>query len=300
MWGNMELAIETRNLVRRYGAVEALRGLNLQVARNRVTGFLGRNGAGKSTTIRTLLGMTRPDSGTGTVLGHAIDDAAASLEIRRRVAYVGEDKELYGYMTVEELIRFTASFYPDWRPDAARHLQRQYQLQPHRRVRDLSKGTRTKLALLLALARRAELLILDEPTEGLDPVSIEDLLRAIGSAAADGTTVFFSSHQVADVERVADDVCIVHYGKAVARFALDEMRDQYRRVTLGFNTQVPQMDFEIPGVLNVRSEGRQIVVRANGNAEAVVERARNLEAVSVDVAPVSLLDVFLEAVGEAR
>jgi len=300
MRSNMELAIETRNLVRHYGPVEALRGLNLQVARNRVTGFLGRNGAGKSTTIRTLLGMTRPDSGAGTVLGHAIDDAAASIEIRRRVAYVGEDKELYGYMTVEELIRFTASFYPDWRPEAARQLQRQYQLQSHRRVRELSKGTRTKLALLLALSRRVELLILDEPTEGLDPVSIEDLLRAIGSAAAEGTTVFFSSHQVADVERVADDVCIVHYGKAVAHFALDEMRENYRRVTLGFNTQIPQTDFEIRGVLNVRWNGRQIVVRANENADAVVEHARDLEAVSVDVAPVSLLDVFLEAVGEAQ
>lgn len=296
----MDLAIETRNLVRHYGPVEALRGLNLQVARNRVTGFLGRNGAGKSTTIRTLLGMTRPNSGTGPVLGHAIEDPAGSLEIRRRVAYVGEDKELYGYMTVEELIRFTASFYPDWRPDVARQLQRQYQLQSRRRVRDLSKGTRTKLALLLALSRRVELLILDEPTEGLDPVSIEDLLRAIGSAAAEGTTVFFSSHQVADVERVADDVCIVHYGKAVARFALDEMREHYRRVTLGFQTQVARTNFEIPGVLNVRSEGRQIVVRANENADAVVEQGRDLEAVSVDLAPVSLLDVFLEAVGEER
>jgi ABC-2 type transport system ATP-binding protein len=296
----MDLAIETRNLVRRYGNAEALRGLNLQVARNRVTGFLGRNGAGKSTTIRTLLGMTRPDSGTGTVLGHAIDNAEESVEIRRRVAYVGEDKELYGYMTVEELIRFTASFYPDWQSDVARQLQRHYQLQANRRVRELSKGTRTKLALLLALARRAELLILDEPTEGLDPVSIEDLLRAIGLAAAEGTTVFFSSHQVADVERVADDVCIVHYGKVAASFALDVMRERYRRVTLGFDTEIPRMDFTTQGVLNVRRDGRQIVVRVNENADAILERARDLEAVSVDVAPVSLLEFFLETVGDAQ
>src|ERR1035438_3761620 len=161
-----DFAIETGNLIRHYGRVEAVRGLNLRVSRYRVTGFLGRNGAGKSTTIRMLLGMTRPTEGSGTVLGRSIIDAGESREIRRNVAYVGEDKELYGYMTVEQLIRFTASFYGDWRPEVAQRLQRQYQLPPARKVKNLSKGMRTKLALLLALARRPELLILDEPPYG--------------------------------------------------------------------------------------------------------------------------------------
>ena len=199
-------------------------------------------------------------------------------------------------MTVEQLIRFTASFYTDWRPEVARRLQRQYQLPPGRKVRDLSKGTRTKLALLLALARQPALVILDEPSEGLDPVSIEELLVTLSSAAGDGTTVFFSSHQIAEVERIADHVCIIDYGRVVTDLSLDEMRQEYRRITLGFATDPSEYDFEIPGVGQVRTSGRQLIVRANWNADAIVERARSLSAVSVDVAPVSLREVFLETV----
>src|SRR5580658_902175 len=217
-------AIETHNLTRRYGRVEAVRALNLKVARGQITGFLGRNGAGKSTTIRMLLGMTRPSEGSGAVLGRSINDARESVETRRHVAYVGEDKQLYGYMTVEQLMRFTASFYPDWRPETARRLQAQYRLPSARKVRDLSKGMRTKLALLLALSRRPDLLILDEPSDGLDPISIEELLGTLAAAAGEGITVFFSSHRIAEVERIADRVCIIDRGALVADLSLDEMR----------------------------------------------------------------------------
>jgi len=293
-----DYAIETRNLTRRYGRVEAVSALNLKVTRQHITGFLGRNGAGKSTTIRMLLGMTRPSDGSGTVLGRPIDDANESREIRRHVAYVGEDKQLYGYMTVEQQIRFTASFYSDWRPEIAQRLQHQYQLAGGRKVRDLSKGTRGKLALLLALARRPELLILDEPSDGLDPVSIEELLQSLVAAAGEGTAVFFSSHQIAEVEREAERVCMIDHGKLVADLALDEMRQDYRRITLGFATEPPEHDFDIRGIRQIQTSGRQLIIRANHNADAIVERAGNLGAVSVDVAPVTLREVFLETVQE--
>ena len=293
-------AIETQNLTRRYGRVEAVRGLNLKVGHQPITGFLGRNGAGKSTTIRMLLGMTQPSEGSGTVLGRRINDPRESREIRRHVAYVGEDKELYGYMTVGQLTRFTASFYPDWRPEIARRLQDQFELPPGRRVKDLSKGTRTKLALLLALARRPQLLILDEPSEGLDPVSIEDLLQLLVAAAGEGTTVFFSSHQIAEVERIADRVCILDHGKLVADLSLETLRQDYRRITLGFASPPPGNDFDIRGIQQIVTSGRQMIVMANNNIEAIVERARSLEAVSVDIAPVTLREVFLETVKEAQ
>jgi ABC-2 type transport system ATP-binding protein len=288
-------AIVTHGLTKRYGAVDAVRALDLHVPRGGITGFLGRNGAGKTTTIKMLLGMVRPTAGTGTVVDRPIDDRGSSLTIRRSVAYVAEDKQTYGYLTVAEMIRFTRAFYADWQPDLEARLLRQYELAPNRKVRTLSKGMRTKLALLLALARRPELLILDEPSEGLDPVSIEELLQTLIAAAADGTTVFFSSHQIAEVERIADRVCMVDRGSLAADLSLDHMRQEYRRITVGFAAD-PPAGFRIPGVEHVRTTGRQVEVFVSGNADAVVAEARRALAVSVDVQPVGLRDVFLATV----
>lgn len=292
------LVIETEGLTKRFGSLEAVRSLNLGVGEGQITGFLGRNGAGKSTTIKMLLGMIHPTSGTGTVLGKRLDDPKESREMRRQVAYVSEDKHTYEYMTVGEMIRFTRPFYSDWDLKAERQLLHQYQLPTERKVRTLSKGMRTKLALLLGLARHPALLILDEPSEGLDPVSIEELLQALVAAAGRGTAVFFSSHQIAEVERVADQVCIIDRGQLVMDLALDRMREEYRRVTLGFATQPPQLELDIEGVEHQRRDGRQIIVLASHNSEALAERGKTLGAVSVDVAPITLREVFLETVRE--
>jgi ABC-2 type transport system ATP-binding protein len=243
-----------------------------------------------------LLGMTHPTSGTGLLLGKRIDDPKANREARCHIAYVGEDKQLYAYMTVEELIRFTRSFYSDWRHEVAERLLTAYQLPPKRKVRALSKGMRTKLALLLALARKPELLILDEPSEGLDPVAVEELLQTLVGAASEGTTIFFSSHQIAEVERIADRVCIIDHGTLVEDFSLDELRQDYRRVTLGFATNPPVDELRVPGIRRIRRADRQLSVLVSGNAEAVVAQGRSMNAVSVDVVPISLREVFLESV----
>jgi ABC-2 type transport system ATP-binding protein len=291
------LIIETQELTKRYGDFEAVRDLGLAVPSHQITGFLGRNGAGKSTTIKMLLGVTHPTSGTGTVAGRRIDDPKQSREMRRHVAHVGEDKQLYAYLTVEELIRFTRHFYSDWRSDVEQRLLKRYQLPARRKVKALSKGMRTKLALLLALARRPELLILDEPSEGLDPVSIEELLQTLVAAAADGTTIFFSSHQITEVERIADRVCIIDHGRLAMDVSLDRLRKDYRRIALGFDTRPPESEFQsLEGIKQIQTSGRQVTVLASHNTESIVERARSLDAVSVDVAPVSLREVFLETV----
>src|SRR5262245_52818501 len=265
--------IETESLTKRYGALEAVRQLDLRVSAGRITGFLGRNGAGKSTTIKMLLGISHPTSGTGRLLGHPIDDARQCREARRHVAYVAEDKQTYAYMTVGQLIAFTRSFYDDWRPDTEQQLLQLYELPLHRRVKALSKGMRTKLALLLALSRRPQLLILDEPSEGLDPVSIEELLQSLVTAAGDGTTVFFSSHQISEVERIADHVCIIDRGRLAVDISLDHMREDYRRITLGFSTEPPPLDFAGDSIGWVRRDGRQVSVMATRNADVIVERA---------------------------
>jgi len=293
-----EPVILTHCLTKSYGAAEAVRALNLSVERNRITAFLGRNGAGKSTTIKMLLGMIRPTSGSGTLLGNQITDAEENRELRKRVAYVAEDKPLYGYMTVEQTIRFARSFYPDWRSDVEKKLLHDYELPLRRKVKALSKGMRTKLALLLAFARRPDLLILDEPSEGLDPVGIELLLQTLVVQAADGVSVFFSSHQIAEVERVADSVCILEKGCLLVDASLDHLRQSYRRIDLVLPTLVGEGEFLIPGVQRIQADGFHMSVFATNNAEAVVERAHGLNAISVEVSPVGLRDIFLETVRE--
>ena len=290
-----ERIIQASGLTKDYGRFRAVNQLNLSVRGERITGFLGRNGAGKSTTIKMLLGMVRPTSGSGTVLGFRIDDPKQSIEIRRRIAYVGEDKGLYGYMTVAELIRFTRSFYTDWQPEAERRLLAEYRLPPGRKVKALSKGMRTKLALLLALSRRPALLILDEPTEGLDPVSIEELLQTLVAAPAQGTSVFFSSHQLAEVERIADDILMIDRGTAVLDMPLEQIRENYRRISFGFSTAPPQLE-PILGVERIRRDGRQISILASSNAEAIAQLGRERGAVDVRVSPVNLRELFLETV----
>jgi ABC-2 type transport system ATP-binding protein len=292
-----ERVIHTTELTKDYGSFRAVDRLNCRVRAERITGFLGRNGAGKSSTIKMLLGMIRPTSGSGTVLGYHIDDPKQSIEIRRRIAYVGEDKGLYGYMTVAELIRFTRSFYRDWQTDTERRLLAEYRLPPGRTVKALSKGMRTKLALLLALSRRPALLILDEPTEGLDPVSIEELLQTLVAAPANGTTVFFSSHQLSEVERIADDILLIDRGVAVLDMSLEQIRENYRRIAFGFSTAAPQLE-PILGVEKIRSDGRQITILASSNADAIAQLGRDRGAVDINVSPVNLREIFLETVQE--
>ena len=289
--------IDVAGLRKDYGPIAAVRGLDLQVPRGSIYGFLGRNGAGKTTTIKVLLGMTRPTGGSARVFGLAADAPDASVEIRRRTGFVSEDKELYDYMTVDEIVRFTAGFYPRWRRDLEARYLRALELPAPAKVKTLSRGTRTKLALLLALCRGAELLVLDEPTAGLDPAVTEQVLQAlVGHVAQGETTIFFSSHQIAEVEQIADRIAIVDRGRAVLAGALDDLRESFRRVQLVFDREAPQAAFRAAGVARVRRQGRVLTVIASGGAESILDEARALGPVSVDVAPVTLKEIFLETV----
>ena len=292
------LVIQTERLGKSYGRVEALKELNLSIRPHGITAFLGLNGAGKSTTIKILLGMMRPSSGDGTILGQRISDPIESVRIRTKIAYVSENKRLYDYMTVDQMIRFTSAFYPDWRPSEEQKLLRQFKLPLDRKVKSLSKGMRTKLGLLMAFARQPELLILDEPSEGLDPGGIEELLEILVARCSEGTTVFFSSHQIAEVERIADQICILHAGRLVLDSSVDDLRQSYRRIDLVFPSIPAEHDFRIPGIEDVRTRGHQMSVLASRNAEGVVARAHDFQATSIDISPVALRDVFLQKVKE--
>ena len=289
--------IETSDLWKHYDRIEAVRGLSLQVPAGSICGFLGRNGAGKTTTLKMLLGMVRPTAGQARVFGLPADQLEPSLEIRRRTAFVSEDKDLYDYMTVEEIIRFTAAFFPRWRPDLEQRYLRTFELPRDRKVKSLSRGMRTKLALLLALSRSAELLVLDEPTSGLDPAMTEEVLQSlVAHVSSEAMTVFFSSHQIAEVDQIADRVVIIHHGSAVLMGELDELRESFRRVQLVFDGEAPHHVFHSPGISRVSRKGRVISALASAGTGAFLDEARALNPVSVDVIPVTLKEIFLETV----
>jgi len=285
------------SLAKRYQSVEALRGLSLAVPRGSVCGFLGRNGAGKTTTIKILLGMVRRDSGSARVFGLDASNRAANVAIRRRTAFVSETKELYPYMTVEDFLRFTRGFFPGWRDDLAEKYRQAFALPLDRTIPKLSKGMQSKLMLLAALARGAELLILDEPTDGMDPEAVEEALQAIVAVAAEQeTTVFFSSHQLSEVEQIADRVSIIDSGATVLNEQLDDLRANYRTVQLVFDGDPPGAALNVPGVERMHTSGRMLSLLVSRDVDGIVERARSQQAVSIDVRPVTLKEIFLGAI----
>jgi ABC-2 type transport system ATP-binding protein len=289
--------IDAHGLSKSYSGTPALRGLDLAVPRGSICGFLGRNGAGKTTTLKLLLGMLRPDAGEIRLFGEAVDAEASSIAARRRIGFVSEDKELYPFMSVGQTIRFTRAFFPGWRRDLEEKYLELFQLPLGKAVRKLSKGMRTQLMLLLAMARGAELLMMDEPTSGLDPAMTEDILRALADlAASGGTTIFFSSHQLAEVEQICDRVCIIDEGQAVIDGELDELKSQYRRILLTFDGEPPNALAGLAGIDHLRQRGRTASLLAHGNVDAMVDRVRELKPSSIEVRSVSLKELFLDHV----
>jgi ABC-2 type transport system ATP-binding protein len=290
-----QTAIETIDLRKTYDGVEALAGLTFAVPRGSICGFLGRNGAGKTTTLKILLGLAQPSRGGARVLGLDPTTRDASVAIRRRAAFVSDEKSLYDTMTVGDMVRFTASFFPTWRQDLEARYIAKFDLPKSRKVAELSRGMRTKLALLLALSRGAEVLLLDEPTSGLDPAMTEEVLQALVSHVAnEEMTIFFSSHQLTDVEQIADRVVLIDRGRTVAEGDIDVVRSSFGRVQAVFEGDAPARSFESVGALRIERRGRVLNVLAKGSADAIVAEARAIGASSVDVLPMTLKEIFLE------
>ena len=290
------MVIETHGLVKHYRSTVAVDGLDLAVPEGRISGFLGLNGSGKTTTIKLLLGLVRPTAGEGLVFGKPVLDESSSIAIRRRLGYVSEDKRLYPFMTAEQILDFTRPLFPRWSRDREQELVAAFRLPLHQKFKTFSKGMRTKLALVLALARRPELLILDEPSEGLDPAATEQMLGAIVGAAAEGASVFFSSHQISEVERIADHVFVVHKGRLALEGSLEELRKNFRRMSFAFPGRAPVEQMRLPGVRNTHVDGHVLSLIADGNLEEIACRANALGAISTDTQPVSLRELFLDTV----
>jgi ABC-2 type transport system ATP-binding protein len=288
------IIVETRGLRKVFAGRPAVDGLDLRVEAGSIFGFLGRNGAGKTTTIRLLLGFLRPAGGEAKMFGEKVTGPGGPAELRRRIGFVSESKHLYPYMTVEQMIRFTRPFFPGWRDDMERRYLEIFDLPLRRKISALSKGMRTGLALLLAISHGAELLILDEPTDGLDPAVTDTLLRElVALPVSEGTTIFFSSHQLAEVEQIADHVAIIERGRTVVSGALDDLKLQYQRLRVVFQGEPAPVSWP-EGAESVRQEGRTVSILARSNVEAIVRQANTLSGASVERYPVSLKEIFLE------
>ena len=292
---NDNFAIEMRDLTKRFGKKLAVDHLTLQVPQGSVFAFLGRNGAGKTTTIRILLNLLDRTSGEAFVLG--LNPAKHDTEIKRRVGYVAEAQRMYEWMTVSRLAWFCAGFYPTWDHAYAAELMKAMDLPPNEKLASLSRGTQAKVALLLAMAHRPELLILDEPTAGLDVVVRRDFLEGvIDLVQQEGRTVFFSSHLVHEVERVADWVGIVDSGRLIMCKPIEELKASVKRLNLVFEDTPPVV--RLDGVLSSETAGRQVRVIVSDCSDAVLEEAKVCGPRSLEVEDLSLEDIFVALVGE--
>ncbi len=298
MSGEKVLAIETRGLTKKYGKKLAVNELDMQVPVGSVFAFLGRNGAGKTTTIRILLDLLDRTRGEAKILG--MDCVRDSLAIKRRTGYVAEGQRMYDWMKVDEIIWFCKGFYSTWDDALAEHLREKLELDPKQKVGALSRGMQGKLALLLAMAFRPDLLILDEPTAGLDVVVRRDFLEGvIELIQEEGRTVFFSSHLVHEVERVADWVAIIDKGSLVWCSPLDELKAKVKRIVLSFD-ELPAALTGVDGVVNTERSGRQIAAIVNTYSDQTLEAAKSLKPTDIRVDDMPLEDIMVALVGPAE
>jgi ABC-2 type transport system ATP-binding protein len=290
------VAIDT--ISRRFRRKQALDSVTLHIPRGVVFGLVGENGAGKTTLIRHILGLLRAESGTVRVFG--MDPVKQPEEVLARIGYLSENRDLPDWMRVRELTLFTQAFYPDWDPAYAEELRDMFDLDPAAKVSTLSRGQRAQMGLLLALAHRPDLLLLDEPSSGLDAAVRRDILAAVIRTVADeGRTVLFSSHLLDEVEYVADQVAFLHEGKLAWNGPLQEIKSQYRSFTLHFPqpcAKAPQLE----GALSWEGSGLEWTCLYEGEIESGRLDAGQLGASIVEESEPSLEEIFVARVTGKR
>ena len=284
--------IEIQNLSRRYGKLDAVDGLSLNVRAGKCYGFFGRNGAGKTTTIKCLLNLLRPDSGSVRVFG--LDPRTDEVAVKSRIAYVPDVVAFYPWMTVRETLEYFASFRKNWNGDIEADLLKRFQLDPKQKASHLSKGQRTQLALLGAICPEPELLVLDEPTSGLDPIVrrefIETVIGAYQSGDPGRRTVFVSTHLISEFEGLIDEFTIIENGRNLLTMEADAARDRFRKIRARFS-EMPKLD--LSGALNVKQNGREMEILADGNSEQLLEKLKSHSPEELKCEALSLEEIFV-------
>jgi len=291
-----EAVIRTRRLTKTFGRLRAVDEVDLEVPKGCVFGLAGRNGAGKTTLISMLLGLLRATRGSAGVLG--MDPRRQDVAIRRQVGYVPETHGIYPWMKVREVLRFCAPFYPTWDRACAGELVSRFELDPEKKVRELSRGMVAELGLALALAHRPSLLILDEPTSGLDVVVRREFLESIvRMISEEGRTVFISSHLLEDVERIADRIGFMEGGRLVRVEELGSLKARFRRVRIAFTGEPPER-LELEGIGRLERDGQRFEVTFDGFGPETMGRLREaFPAAQMAEEAMSLEEIFVEMVG---
>ena len=283
--------VEIRRVTRHFDRRTALDDISLTVPRGGVFGLIGGNGAGKTTLIKHILGMLKPQQGTVHVFG--LDPVQNPVGTLGRIGYLSEERELPGWMRVGELLSYTQAFFPNWDEAYASELREAFDLDPRALIKTLSRGQRARAGLLVALAHRPDLLVLDEPSSGLDPVVRRDILGAIIRTIADeGRTVLFSSHLLDEVERVADRVAIIHQGRILLTATMEEIKEQHRRVTLRFEEPQAQPPVLV-GTLSFDGQGSEWTYVCSGERMQLRRAAEAIGATVVDDAALTLDEIFV-------
>jgi ABC-2 type transport system ATP-binding protein len=282
--------VQLQNVSRAYGAKRALDEVSLEVPRGGVLGLVGANGAGKTTLIKHVLGLLRPQLGRVRVFG--LDPVQRSVAVLSRLGYLSEDRDLPPWMTVGELLRYTRAFYRDWDTAYAERLRQQFALSPASTIRTLSKGELAKAGLLVALAHRPELLVLDEPSSGLDPIVRRELLEAVVRSVADeGRTVIFSSHLLDEIARVSDRVAMVARGRIVLDGALDRILEDHRRLVIRLPGASAATTL-LPGALSMTGGPAEWTVICNGSAERLHDALRQVHGDVVEDSGATFEEIF--------
>jgi ABC-2 type transport system ATP-binding protein len=282
-----EPAIRLHNLRKSFGNQQVLRGMNLTVERGQIFALLGRNGAGKTTAIRLLMGLIWRDGGSIAVLGR--DPQQEPLTLRAAVGFLAEDQQMFGWMTIAELLGFMAPFYPTWDQALADRYVKEFDLPRGQQIKHLSKGQNVRLGLLLALAHRPELVILDDPALGLDPIMRKEFNRdLIAHLQGEGATVLYSSHLLYEVEPIADAVAILHEGQIIKQAATESLRHDVKQLVLS----AEDYSEHLSGIacLDVRRQRGEVAVTVE-NAPAAIDRLA-AHGVTHRVIDLNLDDIF--------
>jgi len=288
-----EIVIHTKALTKFYGAQRGVLDVNVEIQRGEVFGYLGPNGAGKTTTIRTLLDFIRPTRGRATIFG--LDTRQHSCEIRRRVGYVAGELALYENLTGAEMLRYAGHLRGGVEWEFVEELAERFECDLSRPIRSLSHGNKQKIGLVLAFMHRPELLLLDEPSLGLDPLMQQEFYRLIAEVKAEGRTVFLSSHILPEVERVCDRVGIIREGRVIAVEKVDALKARaLHRLEIHFATPVPQEAFaDVAGVRDLTVEDSILRCTVVGALDTLIKAAAQFEVVNVISHEPSLEEVFL-------